>query len=186
MVPLTALWLPIVLSAVVVFIASSIVHMVLPFHRNDMRKVPREDDVQKALRGFNIPPGDYIVPCGGSPDAMKNPEFAAKVKAGPIVIMTVIPGGDWGMGRALALWFVYTLVVSLFAGYVAGRALGPGAHYLGVFRFAGVTAFLGYSMALAQFSIWYRRQWPTTLLSMFDGLVYGLLTAGVFGWLWPR
>jgi hypothetical protein len=77
-------------------------------------------------------------------------------------------------------------VVSVFAAYITGRALGPGANYLEVFRFAGTTSFLGYSMALLQTSIWYKRNWGTTIRVMIDGLLYGLLTAGTFGWLWPR
>ncbi len=68
----------------------------------------------------------------------------------------------------------------------AGRALPPGAHYLAVFRFAGATAFIGYSLALWQDSIWYKKQLSTTLRNTFDGLVYGLLTGGTFGWLWPN
>jgi hypothetical protein len=55
-----------------------------------------------------------------------------------------------------------------------------------VFRLVGTAAFMGYSLALLQHSIWYKRNWGTTLKSVFDGLLYGLLTAGVFGWLWPR
>jgi hypothetical protein len=78
------------------------------------------------------------------------------------------------------------VIVSIFAAYIAGRALGPGAPYLEVFRFAGSTAFAGYALALAQNSIWYKRNWGATLKSMFDGLVYALLTAGTFGWLWSR
>jgi hypothetical protein len=90
------------------------------------------------------------------------------------------------MGTSLLLWFLYSVLVSVFAAYIAGRALGPGARYLGVFRFVGATAFMGYSLALLQQSIWYRRNWGTTLKLMVDGLVYGLLTGGTFGWLWPR
>ena len=90
------------------------------------------------------------------------------------------------MGKNLVLWFLYSMVVGLFAAYIAGRALEPGAHYLQVFRFAGATAFVGYSLALWQMVIWYRRSWKTTLKSTIDGLIYGLLSAGVFGWLWPR
>jgi hypothetical protein len=90
------------------------------------------------------------------------------------------------MASNLVLWFIYTVVVSFFAAYIAGRAVGPGSDYLVVFRFVGTTAFMGYALALPQNSIWYRRSWGTTLKSMFDGLVYALLTAGTFGWLWPR
>ena len=84
------------------------------------------------------------------------------------------------------MWFVYLLVVSYFAAYIASRALAPGAYYLEVFRFAGATAFIGYAVALWQMSIWYHRSWGTTIRNTIDGLIYGLLTAGVFGWLWPR
>jgi hypothetical protein len=186
MVPVLALWLPILLSAVIVFVASSIVHMVLPFHAADLRRVPKEDEVMAAMRTFGIPPGDYGMPLARSMKDMNSPEFIEKMKRGPVVFMTVVPNGPPSMSRSLALWFVYSIVVGIFAAYIAGRALGPGAHYLQVFRFAGATAFVGYSLALAQHSIWYHRSWGTTVRSMIDGLIYGLLTAGVFGWLWPR
>jgi hypothetical protein len=90
------------------------------------------------------------------------------------------------MGRNLALWFLYCIVVSVLAAYIAGRALPPGTPYLEVFRFAGATAFIGYSIALWQMSIWYHRAWSTTIKATVDGFIYGLLTAGAFGWLWPR
>jgi hypothetical protein len=76
-------------------------------------------------------------------------------------------------------------VVSLFAAYIAGRAAGPGTEYLVVFRFAGTTAFVAYGLALWQNSIWYKRSWTTTLKSNLDALIYGMLTGGMFGWLWP-
>ena len=186
MVPVLSLGVPIVVSAGIVFVASSIIHMVLPYHRNDLRKLPKEDEVMAALRRFNIPPGDYVVPHAGSPAGMKQPEFVEKMKKGPIVFMTLAPGGPPSMGKSLLLWFLYSVVVSVFAAYIAGRAVAPGAHYLEVFRFAGCSAFMAYSLALLQNSIWYKRNWGMTLKTMFDGLVYGLLTAGTFGWLWPR
>jgi hypothetical protein len=186
MVPVMSLWLPIVLSAVIVFVASSLIHMVLPYHKGDRRKVPKEDEVMEALRKFNIPPGDYVMPLASSMAGMKDPEFVKKMNAGPVVIMTVAPAGPPSMGSSLTLWFFYGVVVSIFAAYIAGRALEPGAHYLQVFRFAGCTAFTAYSLALVQDSIWFRRNWGTTLKSVFDGLVYACLTAGTFGWLWPR
>ncbi len=186
MVPLTALWLPILLSAVIVFIVSSIIHMVLPYHRTDFNKLPAEDEVMTALRKFNIPPGDYITPCAGSPKAMGDPKFIEKYTKGPVVFMTVVKsGGPPSMGASLAMWFAYSVLISFVAAYVAGRALGPEAHYLEVFRFVGCTAFTGYSLGLLQNSIWYKRNWSTTLKSVFDGLVYASVTAGTFGWLWP-
>ena len=99
--------------------------------------------------------------------------------------MTVLENAPPKMGKQLFLWFLYSILVGIFAAYIAGRALEPGDHYLSVFRFAGVTAFLGYSLALIQNSIWYKKGWAATFKSMFDGLIYALFTGGIFGWLWP-
>ena len=186
MVPILSLGIPILLSAVIVFVASSIIHMVLPYHRSDLLKFPKEDEILDAVRRLNAPPGDYCVPYAGSPAAMKNPEFIEKMTKGPVLLMTLAPGAPPSMGTSLFLWFLYSVVVSFFSAYMAGRALAPGAHYLAVFRFVGCASFMGYSLALLQNSIWYKRNWGATLKSIFDGLIYGLLTAGTFGWLWPH
>lgn len=186
MTGLAALWLPIVLSAVIVFVASFLIHMVLPWHKGDYRPLPNEAAFRDAVRPMAIPPGDYLVPRPTSSADMRSPEFAEKMAQGPVMVITVRPNGLFSMGQNLLLWLIYSLVVSLFAAYVAGRALPPGETYLEVFRFAGVTAFLGYALALWQMSIWYNRSWSITVKATVDGLIYGLLTAGVFGWLWPR
>ncbi|MGH7606602.1 MAG: hypothetical protein ACREME_04605 [Gemmatimonadales bacterium] len=185
MTDLSALWLPILLSAVIVFIASSAIHMLSLWHKNDYPKLPNEAQVMDALRPLGLPQGEYMMPRAASTEEMRSPEFRERWKRGPGVILTVLPPGPVGMGRSLTLWFVYALVVSVFAAYVAGRALPPGAEYLAVFRFAGVTAFIGYAVALWQMSIWYNRSLGLTIKATVDGLIYGLLTAGVFGWLWP-
>jgi hypothetical protein len=188
MVPLTSLVAPLILSAVLVFVASSIIHMVLPYHRNDVKRIPldKETELLETLRRLNIAPGDYAAPHAGSMAGMKDPAFVAKMTKGPLVFMTLSPGAAPSMGKNLALWFLYIIVVNFFAAYVSGRALAVGSPYPAVFRFMGATAFMGYAMALPQHSIWYRRSWVTTAKSVFDGLVYASLTAGVFGWLWPR
>lgn len=185
MTALTALWLPILLSAVFVFIASSIIHMLPLWHKRDYPAVPNQDQVMVALRPYAIPPGDYMMPRAASMAEMKTPEFMEKIRQGPVMILTVFRG-ELGMAKPLTLWFVYCLVVSYFAAYITGRALPPGADYLEVFRFAGATAFIGYALALWQMSIWYRRAWRMTVIETIDGLIYALLTAGTFGWLWPR
>jgi hypothetical protein len=186
MVGLTALWLPILLSAVIVFVVSSIIHTMLPWHKSDYLQLPDQDKAMDALRPLAIAPGDYMVPRASSMQEMRTPEFVEKMKRGPVLVMTVLPSGQMGMGRNLVLWFVYSLVIGIFAAYVTGRALPAGSTYLEVFRFAGVTTFSCYAVALWQMSIWYRRAWGTTIRATIDGLVYALLTAGVFGWLWPR
>jgi len=186
MVTLMSLWLPIVLSAVIVFVASSIIHMMFTYHKTDYGKAPNEEDLQDTLRKFSIPPGDYIVPCPGGSAGMKDPKYLEMVKKGPTVVMTVFPSNAFNMGSTLVVWFFYCLAMSVFAAYVTGRAVGPGGSYLTVFRIAGTTAFAAYALALWQDSIWYKRKWSTTFKNTFDGLVYALLTAGTFGWLWPK
>ena len=186
MTSLSALWLPILLSSVIVFVASSVIHMALPWHKSDYPQMPNEDKVLEALRPFNIPPGDYMIPRAPDMAAMRSPEFIDKLKKGPVLVATVFPNGPGSMGRNLALWFVFSVAVGTFAAYVAGRALPVGANYLSVFRFIGVMAFVGYSMAQMHESIWWGRRWSWTIRNMLDGLLYGLLTGGTFGWLWPR
>ncbi len=184
MVPVMSLWAPILLAAVLVFVASSLIHMLLRYHNRDFKKVPSEDAVMEALRRFDIPPGHYIMPYCASSQEMKSPEYIEKRNKGPFAFLHVMTMGS--MGASLAKWFVYCVVVGIFAAYITGRALGPGAEYLAVFRFAGCTAFIGYTLALWQNAIWYRSGLGATIKYTFDGLVFGLLTAGAFGWLWPN
>jgi hypothetical protein len=186
MVPLTSLWLPVIVAAVLVFIASSVIHMVLRYHQGDYQKLPEEAKVMEALRPFNIPPGDYVMPYCSSPAEMKTPEFQEKWKRGPVLMTTVWRTGHMAMGAQLVQWFIFCVAVSLFAGYVASRALPPGAEYLRVSQMASTTAFLGYAMAQWSNVIWYKKNVMATLKSTFDGVIYGLITGGAFGWLWPR
>jgi len=186
MTVLHALWLPILLSSVFVFVASSIIHMALPWHRSDHSKMPEEDKVREALRPLAIPAGDYMVPLASNMQEMRTPEFKEKMNKGPVIVLTVLPNGPFQMGRSLSLWFAYLVVVSFFTAYITCHALPIKAAYMPVFRIAGTASFLGYSAALWQMSIWYRRSWLTTLKMTIDGLVFAGLTAGTFGWLWPR
>jgi hypothetical protein len=185
MISIVSLLLPILLSTVLVFILSSLIHMLLRYHDNDYKALPEEEKVMNSLRGLNIPPGDYIFPRPLDNKQMQSKEFQDKAKRGPSGIITIFSSRSMNMAPSLVQWFAYILLVGIFAAYIAGRALEPGAHYLSVFRFTGATAFAGYSLALMQQSIWYKKNWSATLKSMFDGLIYALLTAGVFGWLWP-
>jgi len=185
MTPLTSLWLPILVAAFGVFIASSIIHMATPWHHSDFTPMPDQGRVLDALRSFNIRPGDYVVPHPQGGQAASSPEFTALAKRGPTVMMTVLPG-QVVIAKNLVLWFIYCIVVALCAGYIAGEALPAGAAAKKVFQFAGATAFIGFALALWQQTIWYSRSWVTTLKSTIDGLIYGAVTAGVFAWLWPR
>jgi hypothetical protein len=184
MVSFAHLWLPILVSAVAVFIASSLIHMFLPYHRSDYRPIPSEDAVMEALRKFNIPRGDYLAPRPGSPEHMKSAEYQEKRKKGPVFMMTVM-SGEFSMGKIFGQWFLYLLVVGALAGCLAAHTLPPGAPFEHVFHIVGIVAFASYGMALWQLSIWYQRSWATTLKSNFDALIYAALTGAIFAWLWP-
>ena len=185
MVSVTQLLLPALISAVLVFIVSSIVHMVTPWHAGDFSTLPNEDKVLAALRPFSLPPGQYMGPRPSSMNEMGSPAFQEKLKLGPRVMMTVMGGGT-GMGGQLAAWFVYAFAVALFAGVMCSKAEGVGVEYKVVFKFVAGIAFGAYAMGLWQMSIWYQRPWLVTIKNTIDGLVYACLTAGTFGWLWPR
>ena len=186
MISLLSLWLPILLSAVIVFLASSVIHMTPLWHKSDFPKVPREAELLNALRPFAIPPGDYFIPRAAGMQEMKSPEFIEKMKQGPVAVLTVMPNGPISMSRPLAQWFVFLIVVGIFVAVVGCRTLPIGTPYPHVFKVTGTVAFIGYALALCELSIWYRRSWSLTLKAALDGLIYASLTAGTFGWLWPR
>jgi len=185
MVTLSALWLPILGSAVIVFLASSVLHMLLPFHRGDYRQLKNEDKVLADLRAAGVTPGDYHFPYACDPKAVGTPEMAEKYKAGPVGILTVIPNGPPNMAKYLGSWMIYCVAICILTAYVATIAVGPGAEYLTVFRLVSVVAFLGFAGAQAQSSIWKGQAWGTTAIHIADSLIYAVLTAGVFSWLWP-
>jgi hypothetical protein len=185
MVGLAALWLPIVLSAVAVFVASSITHMVLRYHWSDFQGMPGEDGVLEAMRKAGVQPGNYNFPHAKSMAELKEPEVCKKWEQGPVGMLYVMPSGAPAMGKSLAQWFLYSLVVGFLVAYVAGRTLGPGTEYLQVFRVAGTVAFLAYAGSEPVMSIWKGQKWSTTAKNVLDDLIYALLTGGMFGWLWP-
>jgi hypothetical protein len=185
MVMLGSLWLPILLSAVIVFIASSIIHMVLPYHRSDYKQLPEEDRVLAALRPLDLKPGLYAFPYCTHKD-MKSPAMEEKRKLGPVGLMTVFPKGPVNMGKFLGLWFVYCVVVSFFVAYLGAHTIGVYTSYRHVFRVAGTAAFLTYGIGQIVQGIWGGQPWSNVAKHVFDGLIYALLTAGTFGWLWPR
>jgi len=185
MVSIMSLWLPILLGAVFVFIVSSVIHMFLGYHSSDYKRLPNEEQVAAALRPFNIPPGNYTVPKSGSMKEMGTPEFKQKLNQGPVLMMTVLPNGPITMGKQFVQWFAFSALIGIFAAYMASRTLSAGAEYLAVFRVTGTVAFAGYGLAQIPESIWFARNWPATVKSVFDALIYAVLTGGVFGWLWP-
>jgi hypothetical protein len=182
---IAVLWLPIILSAVIVFAASSVIHMAPLWHRGDSPALPDQDRVQDALRPFGLQPGEYMLPRAKDMKSMQAPDFVEKLKRGPVAVVTVLRSGPINMARPLIQWFICTIVVSILVAYLAHATLPAGTPYLQVFRVAGTTAFIAYAVGLWQQSIWYGRPWSTSAKHALDGLIYGLLTGGCFGWLWP-
>ena len=185
---ITQLWMPIVLSAVLVFIASAVLWMATPLHKKDYSTPPDESVILNALRSVPFPPGMYFMPwCRGGKE-MKDAQVQARMKEGPWALM-IIPNGAPSFGRSLFQWFVTLLVISVFVAYLAHATIkmGDGApDYLHVFRVVGAAAFLAQAGMASHDSIWKGAPWRQAAVKVFDGLVYALVTAGVFGWLWPR
>jgi hypothetical protein len=186
MVTLGALWLPIVLSAVIVFFASFIIHMVLRYHQSDYTKLPNEDAVRAAIRTGSPRPAQYIIPYCASPKDMQSPEMMQKFTEGPIAVLNLKPSGPPSMGPSLLQWFVFVLIISFFLAYVGAHTLPAGSQYLEVFRVVGCVGFLAYAGGIFPGAIWMGKPWKVAIKEGIDGLIYGLLTAGTFGWLWPK
>ncbi len=183
---LTELWLAIVAAAVFVFVVSSVIHMALPIHKGDYKKMSNEDAVLEAMRANGVAPGCYMFPCAGSMKEMGTPEMVEKLKKGPVGWLTVAPPGGFNIGKSLVWWFVYCLLIGVLVAYVGWHTLGPGAGYLTVFRITGAVAVLGYAVGYFHDPIWKGGSWATAGKFIFDGVVYALVTAGTFGWLWPK
>jgi hypothetical protein len=185
MVPLVDLWLPILLSAVAVFIASSVIHMCLPFHKADCKGLPGEESILEAMRAQGVQPGEYGFPHAKSMKEMCSPEMIEKQKRGPVGLMSVMPSGGFSMGKCLVQWFLFTVLVGAFAAYIASIGLPRGAAAKDVFRLVGSAAILGYALGNIPNSIWRGMSWKTNAKFIVDGIVYGLATGAIFVWLWP-
>lgn len=184
-VALAQLWLPIVLSAVFVFIVSSLFHMVIPIHKGDFRKMPGEERILAEMRAQGLQPGSYNFPMCESMKDMGSPEMTAKANLGPVGFVTVIPNGPCNIGKNLLQWFIYCLLVGVLVAYVAGLVFPRGAAFMPIFRVAGTAAILGYALGTIPESIWRGQMWSISMKFVFDGLVYGLVTGATFAWLWP-
>jgi hypothetical protein len=185
MVPYMQLWLPIVLSAVLVFIVSSLVHMVFKYHNSDYRQLANEDEVRAAISRGTPGPGQYILPhvLGGS--GMRDPAVVQKLKEGPNGVLVLRRPGLPTMGSFLGQWFVYLLVISALVALVAAHTISPGAGHHYRFHVIALVAFLAYGGSHAQLAIWRGQPWTATLKDIVDSLLYALVTAETFSLLWP-
>jgi hypothetical protein len=181
---ITVLWLPILLSAVVVFVASAILHMVLKYHQSSCFHLNNEEQVLAAMRAQGVKPGYYHFPYTTHAE-MKSAATDEKFKLGPVGFLTILPSGPPNMGKYLGSWFAYCIVVAFFTAYLTSNTIPAGAPFLFVFRAAGTAAIMTFALGPLANGIWKGQPWKMTLLEAFDGLIYGLLVGVVFAWRWP-
>ena len=183
---LVVLWLPILVSAVSVFVVSSLVHMLFKWHASDYRSLPNEDAVREVIRAGQPPPGTYVLPHCADMKAMSGEPMARKYREGPVGFLTLTPNNPPPLLRSLGQWFGFSILVSAIAAVLA-------AHYVGLTagggqaaaKFAGSVAFLAYGFGSIQQGIWEGKPWSSVLKYLLDAALYSLATALVFGWLWP-
>ena len=183
--PFLSLWIPVLVSAVVVFVLSSIMHMALKYHRADYKGLPNEDAVREALGKGSLPPGLYQLPYCGHMKQMAEPGMQAKYEKGPIAVISVLPNGMPAMPKYLGQWFIFCMLVSFVSAYVARHTMLPGQDGMLVMRITGTVAFAGYGLGHVLDSIWKGQPWSNTGRSIFDGMIYALATGATFRLLWP-
>jgi hypothetical protein len=183
--PFGSLWLPVLVSAVAVFAASSIVHMVLKYHNADYKPLSNEAEVGEAIRKGNPGPGLYVLPHCTDMGQMKDPAVIARYEKGPVGLVALLPSGLPNMGKLLGLWFGFCLLLSFAVGYVARHTLTTAADGLTVMRVTGAIAFIGYGMSSIIDSIWHGVPWSNTGRALLDAAIYAVVTGLAFRILWP-
>lgn len=185
MLTLTSLLLVIIAGAASSLVASAITWMVLPHHRSDYSRLPDEDGTISMLDKQDLKPGFYNFPHCANWDELKNEKIRKKFADGPIGFITIVPSGMPPMGKNMLQQFIYYAMTGVFIAYVVSLSQPAGAEYMSVFRATGAVAWLAYGFGGLPDSIWYGKPWPVQFKNLADSLFYALMTAGVYGWLWP-
>ncbi len=182
---LIPLWLPILLSTVVVWIISAVVWMALPHHKRDFIGLPDEDGFIDAVRKSGIKPGNYIFPDFRKREAMKSPKVEKALNEGPVGHLSVWPT-PLTMGSKMIATFIVYLVVSILIAYLTRVALPGAAPFAKVFQVAGTAGILAYCFSFIPNAVWFGSYKRTIVANIVDGIVYGLITGALFAWLWPH
>ena len=177
--------LPILLGTFFAWMASGIIHMAIKWHNSDYQKLSNEDEVMDAIRKGSPGNGLHNFPYCIDMNEMKDESVQARFNKGPVGFVTIIPNGLPPMGKLMIQQISYMLIGCVLIAYCAALALEPGADYMTVFRFVGTVGFLAFGWGLVPNSIWFGQSWPTTFKYLVDALIYGLVVAGSFAWLWP-
>ena len=182
---LAALWLPILLSAVVVFVISSLVHMVFKYHASDYGTVANEEAIRAAVNTNPPAPGRYVIPHCKDMKDMSSPEMLKKYQEGPVMHFTILPKGMPNMGKYLGLWFVWSLVIAAVAGWLTAKVYGVGVPPLGAAKFFAVVTFIAHGFGTITESIWVGRPWSSSAKYVLDAALYAVGSGAVVYWLWP-
>jgi hypothetical protein len=177
--------MPVCVSTVAVFVVSSILHMLLTYHRANYRRLPDEAAVAEAMRKHPASPGLYAVPYCVDPKEMKDPAVLERYEKGPVALIAVMKNGTPAMGKHLVQWLVLAFLVSFTAAYIARQTLAPGADGLQVLRITGAVAFAAYGYGYFTDAIWYGMPWSNAVRGLIDSFLYAFTTGLVFRFLWP-
>lgn len=187
MMSLEQLWLPIIVAAVFVFVASSLVHMVFKWHNADYHGLANEEAVRAAVRAGSPAPGQYVLPYCAEQKDMASEPMQQKFREGPVGFLVLRPNGSWSMGPMLGMWFALNVFVAIVAGYVAAHAIAvPSPGGLSVARYVGTVGFMSYGVGSLTAGIWWGKPWASVAKELLDAAIYACVMAAAFAWLWPR
>ncbi|MDH3589666.1 MAG: hypothetical protein OEQ74_09700 [Gammaproteobacteria bacterium] len=184
-VNLMQLWIPILLGGALAWVASGLIHMVIKYHNADYKPLTNEDEVSAAVRNGSPAVGFYSFPYCGDMSEMNDEGLQQKFARGPVGFLAIFPNGMPPMGKLMVQQISFFIVGCVLIAYCASLGLPAGADYMTVFRFVAAVGFLAFGWAIIPFSIWYGHPWSNTARYLLDALIYALVVAGSFGWLWP-
>jgi len=184
MVSFVQVLIPIVAAAVAVFVASSLIHMLLKWHKPEYRKLPNEDEVRAAVRAGGAGAGQYIIPYCSDPKEFQDPAMAQKLIDGPVGVVMLRQPCMPKMGPMMGGWFALNLAVAAIAGFLACSTLPEGAG-MAAAKLAGGATFLAYGAGAISNAIWWGKPWSAALKELGDAFIYGVASALAFAWLWP-
>jgi hypothetical protein len=182
---LIPLWLPILLSAAIVWVISAVVWMALPHHKRDFIALPDEDGLMEYLRKNGIQPGNYVFPDFRDPKVMKSEKTQKALNEGPVGHLSVWQTPLTMGGKMVATFIVY-LVVSTLIAYLTRVALPGPAPFTKVLQVAGTAGILAYCFSFIPNAVWFGSYKRTIVANFVDGIVYGLITGAIFAWRWPQ
>ena len=181
---LAGLSIPILLSAIAVFVISLAGRLLIGHHKADWNELPEEGDTMEFLRKSGIKPGCYIFPLVHSKEHRTDELKEQRLEAGPWGTIHVWTS-QGNLGSRLLQTFTFHLVASFFIAYLGTLAIEPGAGFLKAFQVTGTAGILAYAFGGVPNAIWFSRHVRPAVLDVVDGICFGLITGVVFGLLWP-